>query len=130
VLSDFDLKNVIAQMPGATFKQIDSAELTPEAGSEIQQSCWKMFRGTQEAKRVRTQRREGNTTKLSEFSGHTQGRISQIANERFNGWKSLRKLLVSLTDIDLRETNNLDDTERFLAKTYFPLLLKDEEVDV
>lgn len=127
--SDFDLGFLENYYPGATIKQEAAFNITPQAGTVGQQTRWALVEAARhlvEAGQKITQ------SAIAKAANVTQGRISQIASE-MGGWRVLKKLLASLLDSLYRTANNfepLDEEQKFLAKTYLPLVAEEDPSDV
>ena len=120
---DYDLS--FLDMP---VEEIDAFNITPEAGTAIQQTKWSIF---QAVKQLTEAGKKVTQNAIARVVGLSQGRISQVASE-FGGWKSLKKILAFLLDSYSSAANNsepLTEEELWLAKTYLPLVLQGSPED-
>lgn len=108
-------------------EQVEAFQICPEAGTATQVTRWKIM----EAMRLLQEKGEKITQrKIASVTGISQPMIAQTARQ-FGGWKRLQKLLLVLLDPLPNESNRLaalDDEEKWLAKTYLPILL-DEPIE-
>jgi hypothetical protein len=110
--------------PGATIKRESAFDITPQAGTETEQSHWRIL----EAARQMLQETGVALEKLRQktvasIAGLTQGRISQVAAQ-YGGWAAYKKLLALLLESPYRGTNNfapLDAEQEWVASSYLPL---------
>lgn len=118
-VGDYDLSFL-----GVPVEQIEAFLITPEAGTALQITRWKI----QEAfGQLAVSGEKITQHKLALEANITQGRLSQIAAE-FGGWGVLRKILAALLDGFYSATNNfsgLSEEERWLAQTYLPLVVNE-----
>ena len=126
VLSDFPLDNVIAKLPGCQFETKTAFEITPAAGDLGEQSRWKLLEAFRSLVEKGADIDKLTQEDVAKVSGHSRSRLAQIASE-FWGWKTFKKLLAFLIYRSIRDANNLSDQERWLANTYLPLAVEDEE---
>jgi hypothetical protein len=126
VMSDFPLDNLLTKLTGCHFKQIEAFNFTPEAGTQTQVSRWKLL----EAFKLLVQKGHDITkmtqNALAEVLEYSRSRIAQIASE-FGGWKPFKRMLEVLINGSIKGTNNLTDEERWLAETYLPLVVEEND---
>jgi|GEM_PF-2491404 len=125
--ADYDLNFLLNELPSVNLESVDAFQLCPEAGNASEQTGHAIVNAlTQlwESKQKITQTAIAN---IAEISQEWVSRFTQ----RWGGWQHFKKLLLLLLD-SLNSGSNknladLDDDEKWLARTYFPMLIAESE---
>ncbi|MCW5319368.1 DNA primase [Nostoc sp. KVJ3] len=125
--ADYDIKFLDRELPGVKLENVDAFQLCPEAGNASEQTGHAIVNAlTQlwESKQKITQPAIANIAEIS------QAWVSRFT-QRWGGWQHFKKLLLLLLD-SLNSGSNknladLDDDEKWLARTYFPMLIAESE---
>ncbi|MHC5823150.1 MAG: PriCT-2 domain-containing protein, partial [Nostoc sp.] len=125
--ADYDIKFLDRELPRVKLESVDAFQLCPEAGNASEQTGHAIVNAlTQlwESKQKITQTAIANITDIS------QEWVSRFT-QRWGGWQHFKKLLLLLLD-SLNSGSNknladLDDDEKWLARTYFPMLIAESE---
>ena len=119
--ADYDLSFLAEHFPGATREKVDAFAITPDAGTQNQQTKLTIL----EAAKELTNRGNKLTQKLiANLAEITQGTVSKIASQ-FGGWASLKKLFQTLLDSLYSDWNISDGTELDSEeKEYVPGLIE------
>lgn len=130
--SDFDLTFLEEYYPGATIKQESAFSIAPQAGTETEQSHWRIQQSILDyAKQTGTALEKLTQVTAARVSGVSQGRVSQVA-AHFGGWGAFKKLLALLLETPYRITNNfepLDEDQQFVVNTYLPEVAEGDPPD-
>lgn len=127
IVAEGDLSYLEQYYPGATFKTSTAFEITPDAGTPLEQTKWAIL---QAVRKLVDAEEKITQQAIGQIIGRNQGRISQIAAE-IGGWKVLKKILVALIKNLYSTANNfspdwtaeLTEEEKWLAQAYLPLIL-------
>ncbi|MEA5606285.1 DNA primase, partial [Nostoc sp. UHCC 0252] len=125
--ADYDLSFLLTELPGVKLESVDACSLCTEAGSRDQQTghaIVKAFTHLWQSKQKIGQKA------IAKIIDTTQGWVSRFT-QRWGGWQHFKKLLLLLLD-SLNSGSNknladLDDDEKWLARTYFPMLIAESE---
>lgn len=125
--ADYDITFLDRELPGVKLESVDAFQLCPEAGNASEQTGHAIVNAlTQlwESKQKITQPAIANIAEIS------QAWVSRFT-QRWGGWQHFKKLLLLLLD-SLNSGSNknladLDDDEKWLARTYFPTLIAESE---
>ena len=132
IFAEGDLSYLEQYYPDATFKTSTAFEITPSAGTPLEQIKWAIL---QAVRKLADAKEKITQQAIAQIIGRNQGRISQIAAE-VGGWKVLKKILVALINNLYSSANNfshywgateLTQEEKWLAQTYFPLILNEAQ---
>jgi hypothetical protein len=108
--------------------QIEAFEIAPEAGTPTQITRWKILEAIRQ---LQVEGKKLTQQVIAATANISQPLIAKIASQ-FGGWKCLLKILLALLDPLNSASNNLEsltDEEKWLARTYLPLVLDDPPED-
>ena len=125
--ADYDLSFLDRELPGVKLEVVDACDFCIEAGSRDQQTGHAIVKAFTHL--WESQQKIGQTA-LAKIIDTTQGWVSRFT-QRWGGWARFKKLLLKLLD-SLNSGSNknladLDDDEKWLARTYFPMLIAESE---
>ncbi len=126
---DYDTQFLKEAFPGATLEQVDAFTISPDAGSDGQQTRWRILQAvTQLAKQGKkiTQQAIATVAQIS------QPLVSKVSAQ-LGGWGTLKKLLLTLYDSLYSDGNNstmpLDSEQQWMVNDYLPLLANSQQVE-
>lgn len=105
--ADYDLSFLAEHFPGATPLKVDAFAITPDAGTQNQQTKLAILEAAKELTNRGNKLTQKSIANLAEI---TQGTVSKIASQ-FGGWASLKKLFQTLLDSLYSDWNNFDGTD-------------------
>ncbi|MHC5854468.1 PriCT-2 domain-containing protein [Nostoc sp.] len=125
--ADYDLNFLLRELPGVKLEVVDACDFCIEAGSRDQQTGHAIVKAFTHL--WESQQKIGQTA-IAKIIDTTQGWVSRFT-QRWGGWARFKKLLLLLLD-SLNSGSNknladLDDDEKWLARTYFPMLIAESE---
>ena len=125
--ADYDLSFLLDELPGIKLEVVDACSLCTEAGSRDQQTGHAIVKAFTQL--WQSHQKIGQKA-IAKIIDTTQGWVSRFT-QRWGGWQHFKKLLLLLLD-SLNSGSNknladLDDDEKWLARTYFPMLIAESE---
>jgi hypothetical protein len=125
--ADYDLGFLDRELPGVKLESVDACSLCTEAGSRDQQTGHAIVKAFTQL--WQSHQKIGQKA-IAKIIDTTQGWVSRFT-QRWGGWQHFKKLLLLLLD-SLNSGSNknladLDDDEKWLARTYFPMLIAESE---
>jgi hypothetical protein len=125
--ADYDLGFLDRELPGVKLEVVDACSLCTEAGSRDQQTGHAIVKAFTQL--WQSHQKIGQKA-IAKIIDTTQGWVSRFT-QRWGGWQHFKKLLLLLLD-SLNSGSNknladLDDDEKWLARTYFPMLIAESE---
>ncbi|MBD2731221.1 PriCT-2 domain-containing protein [Nostoc sp. FACHB-892] len=125
--ADYDLSFLLDELPGVKLEVVDACSLCTEAGSRDQQTGHAIVKAFTQL--WQSHQKIGQKA-IAKIIDTTQGWVSRFT-QRWGGWQHFKKLLLLLLD-SLNSGSNknladLDDDEKWLARTYFPMLIAESE---
>ncbi|MBD2511703.1 PriCT-2 domain-containing protein [Nostoc muscorum FACHB-395] len=125
--ADYDLSFLLNELPGVKLESFDACSLCTEAGSRDQQTGHAIVKAFTQL--WQSHQKIGQKA-IAKIIDTTQGWVSRFT-QRWGGWQHFKKLLLLLLD-SLNSGSNknladLDDDEKWLAHTYFPMLIAESE---
>ena len=130
--TDFDLGFLQQYYSGATIKKESAFNIVPAAGTETEQSHWRIQQRIFDfVKETGATLEKLTQVAAAKVTGLTQGRISQVA-AKFGGWVEYKKLLAVLLESLYTTANNfcpLNEEQLFIAENYFPLVAEEDPPD-
>lgn len=125
--ADYDLGFLDRELPGVKLEVVDACDLCIEAGSRDQQTGHAIVKAFTQL--WQSHQKIGQKA-IAKIIDTTQGWVSRFT-QRWGGWQHFKKLLLLLLD-SLNSGSNknlaeLTDDEKWLARTYFPMLIAESE---
>jgi hypothetical protein len=125
--ADYDLSFLLDELPGVKLEVVDACSLCTEAGSRDQQTGHAIVKAFTQL--WQSHQKIGQKA-IAKIIDTTQGWVSRFT-QRWGGWQHFKKLLLLLLD-SLNSGSNknlaeLTDDEKWLARTYFPMLIDESE---
>ncbi|MHC5747481.1 MAG: PriCT-2 domain-containing protein [Nostoc sp.] len=125
--ADYDLNFLDRELPGVKLEVVDACDFCIEAGSRDQQTGHAIVNALTQLWQSKQKITQPAIAKIAEISQAWVSRFTQ----RWGGWQHFKKLLLLLLD-SLNSGSNknladLDDDEKWLARTYFPMLIAESE---
>ena len=125
--ADYDLGFLLDELPGIKLEVVDACSLCTEAGSRDQQTGHAIVKAFTQL--WQSHQKIGQKA-IAKIIDTTQGWVSRFT-QRWGGWQHFKKLLLLLLD-SLNSGSNknlaeLTDDEKWLARTYFPMLIAESE---
>ncbi|MGF2040468.1 MAG: PriCT-2 domain-containing protein [Nostoc sp. CmiVER01] len=125
--ADYDLSFLLDELPGVKLEVVDACSLCTEAGSRDQQTGHAIVNAFTHL--WQSHQKIGQKA-IAKIIDTTQGWVSRFT-QRWGGWQHFKKLLLLLLD-SLNSGSNknladLDEDEKWLAHTYFPMLIAESE---
>ncbi|MCC5612087.1 PriCT-2 domain-containing protein [Nostoc sp. CHAB 5834] len=125
--ADYDLGFLDRELPGVKLEVVDACDFCIEAGSRDQQTGHAIVNAFTHLWQSHQKIGQEAIAKIAEISQAWVSRFTQ----RWGGWQHFKKLLLLLLD-SLNSGSNknladLDDDEKWLARTYFPMLIAESE---
>ncbi|ODH02840.1 DNA primase [Nostoc sp. KVJ20] len=125
--ADYDLSFLDRELPGVKLEVVDACSLCTEAGSRDQQTGHAIVKAFTQL--WQSHQKIGQKA-IAKIIDTTQGWVSRFT-QRWGGWQHFKKLLLLLLD-SLNSGSNknladLDEDEKWLARTYFPMLIAESE---
>ncbi|MHC5771294.1 MAG: PriCT-2 domain-containing protein [Nostoc sp.] len=125
--ADYDLGFLVSELPGVKLEVVDACDFCIEAGSRDQQTGHAIVKAFTQL--WQSHQKIGQKA-IAKIIDTTQGWVSRFT-QRWGGWQHFKKLLLLLLD-SLNSGSNknladLDDDEKWLARTYFPMLIAESE---
>ncbi|BBD70982.1 hypothetical protein NIES4072_73830 [Nostoc commune NIES-4072] len=125
--ADYDLSFLDRELPGVKLESVDACDFCIEAGSRDQQTGHAIVKAFTQL--WQSNQKIGQKA-IAKIIDTTQGWVSRFT-QRWGGWQHFKKLLLLLLD-SLNSGSNknladLDDDEKWLAHTYFPMLIAESE---
>ncbi|MHC5611825.1 MAG: PriCT-2 domain-containing protein, partial [Nostoc sp.] len=125
--ADYDLGFLDRELPGVKLESVDAFQLCPEAGNASEQTGHAIVNALTQLWQSKQKITQPAIAKIIDT---TQGWVSRFT-QRWGGWQHFKKLLLLLLD-SLNSGSNknladLDDDEKWLARTYFPMLIAESE---
>jgi hypothetical protein len=125
--ADYDLNFLLNELPGVKLESVDAFQLCPEAGNASEQTGHAIVNALTQLWQSKQKITQPAIANIAEISQAWVSRFTQ----RWGGWQHFKKLLLLLLD-SLNSGSNknladLDDDEKWLARTYFPMLIPESE---
>ena len=125
--ADYDLNFLLNELPGVKLESVDAFQLCPEAGNASEQTGHAIVNALTQLWQSHQKITQPAIANIAEISQAWVSRFTQ----RWGGWQHFKKLLLLLLD-SLNSGSNknladLDDDEKWLARTYFPMLIAESE---
>jgi hypothetical protein len=125
--ADYDLNFLLTELPGVKLEAVDACDFCIEAGSRDQQTGHAIVNAFTHLWQSHQKIGQKAIANIAEISQAWVSRFTQ----RWGGWQHFKKLLLLLLD-SLNSGSNknladLDDDEKWLARTYFPMLIAESE---
>ncbi|MBD2565492.1 MULTISPECIES: PriCT-2 domain-containing protein [Nostoc] len=125
--ADYDLSFLLNELPGVKLESVDACSLCTEAGSRDQQTGHAIVKAFTQL--WQSHQKIGQKA-IAKIIDTTQGWVSRFT-QRWGGWQHFKKLLLLLLD-SLNSGSNknlaeLTNDEKWLARTYFPMLIAESE---
>ncbi|MHC5762455.1 PriCT-2 domain-containing protein [Nostoc sp.] len=125
--ADYDLSFLDHELPGVKLESVDACDFCIEAGSRDQQTGHAIVNAFTHLWQSHQKIGQKALAKIAEISQAWVSRFTQ----RWGGWQHFKKLLLLLLD-SLNSGSNknladLDEDEKWLARTYFPMLIAESE---
>ncbi|MBD2246798.1 PriCT-2 domain-containing protein [Nostoc sp. FACHB-888] len=125
--ADYDLNFLLTELPGVKLEVVDACDFCIEAGSRDQQTLHAIVNAFTHL--WQSHQKIGQKA-IAKIIDTTQGWVSRFT-QRWGGWQHFKKLLLLLLD-SLNSGSNknladLDEDEKWLARTYFPMLIAESE---
>jgi hypothetical protein len=125
--ADYDLDFLDRELPGVKLESVDAFQLCPEAGNASEQTGHAIVNALTQLWQSKQKITQPAIANIAEISQAWVSRFTQ----RWGGWQHFKKLLLLLLD-SLNSGSNknladLDDDEKWLARTYFPMLIAESE---
>ncbi|NEU79874.1 PriCT-2 domain-containing protein [Nostoc sp. UIC 10630] len=125
--ADYDLGFLDRELPGVKLESVDAFQLCPEAGKASEQTGHAIVNALTQLWQSKQKITQPAIANIAEISQAWVSRFTQ----RWGGWQHFKKLLLLLLD-SLNSGSNknladLDDDEKWLARTYFPMLIAESE---
>lgn len=125
--ADYDLDFLVSELPGVKLESVDACDFCIEAGSRDQQTGHAIVKAFTQL--WQSHQKIGQKA-IAKIIDTTQGWVSRFT-QRWGGWQHFKKLLLLLLD-SLNSGSNknlaeLTDDEKWLAHTYFPMLIAESE---
>ncbi|MCW5319468.1 DNA primase [Nostoc sp. KVJ3] len=125
--ADYDLNFLLDELPGVKLESVDAFQLCPEAGKASEQTGHAIVNALTQLWQSKQKITQPAIANIAEISQAWVSRFTQ----RWGGWQHFKKLLLLLLD-SLNSGSNknladLDDDEKWLARTYFPMLIAESE---
>ncbi len=125
--ADYDLGFLDRELPGVKLESVDAFQLCPEAGNASEQTGHAIVNALKSLWQSHQKIGQKALANIAEISQAWVSRFTQ----RWGGWQHFKKLLLLLLD-SLNSGSNknladLDDDEKWLARTYFPMLIAESE---
>ncbi|MBD2533256.1 PriCT-2 domain-containing protein [Nostoc flagelliforme FACHB-838] len=125
--ADYDLSFLLNELPGIKLEVVDACSVCTEAGSRDQQTGHAIVKAFTQL--WQSHQKIGQKA-IAKIIDTTQGWVSRFT-QRWGGWQHFKKLLLLLLD-SLNSGSNknladLDEDEKWLARTYFPMLIAESE---
>lgn len=125
--ADYDIKFLDRELPGVKLESVDAFQLCPEAGNASEQTGHAIVNALKSLWQSKQKITQPAIANIAEISQAWVSRFTQ----RWGGWQHFKKLLLLLLD-SLNSGSNknladLDDDEKWLARTYFPMLIAESE---
>nr|WP_322721313.1 PriCT-2 domain-containing protein [Nostoc sp. ChiQUE02]MDZ8234421.1 PriCT-2 domain-containing protein [Nostoc sp. ChiQUE02] len=125
--ADYDLGFLDRELPGVKLESVDAFQLCPEAGNASEQTGHAIVNALTQLWQSKQKITQPAIANIAEISQAWVSRFTQ----RWGGWQHFKKLLLLLLD-SLNSGSNknladLDDDEKWLARTYFPMLIAESE---
>ena len=125
--ADYDLSFLLTELPGMKLEVVDACDFCIEAGSRDQQTGHAIVNAFTQLWQSQQKIGQKVIANIAEISQAWVSRFTQ----RWGGWQHFKKLLLLLLD-SLNSGSNknladLDDDEKWLARTYFPMLIAESE---
>ncbi|QHG21154.1 PriCT-2 domain-containing protein [Nostoc sp. ATCC 53789] len=125
--ADYDLSFLLDELPGIKLEVVDACSICTEAGSRDQQTGHAIVKAFTQL--WQSHQKIGQKA-IAKIIDTTQGWVSRFT-QRWGGWQHFKKLLLLLLD-SLNSGSNknlaeLTDDEKWLARTYFPMLIAESE---
>ncbi len=128
LVSDRSCSFLAQHYPDATFTETTAFSITPKAGTDGEYTKWRILEA---ARHIVEQGQKLTQNAVASLAQIAQPTISKIS-KTFGGWNKVKKILLLLIDSLYRGSNNLPDLDsepKWLAYSYLPLLLVNNEVE-
>jgi hypothetical protein len=125
--ADYDLSFLVSELPGVKLESVDAFQLCPEAGNASEQTGHAIVNAFTHLWQSHQKIGQKAIANIAEISQTWVSRFTQV----WGGWQHFKKILLLLLD-SLNSGSNknladLDDDEKWLARTYFPMLIAESE---